>query len=112
MALGFRFEVFGKSALLISGTPADAKGSEKELLEGLLEQFKKNQQELQLPVQENLARAMAKRTGIKVGQRLGAEEINGLVERLFACSNPNYSPEGKPTFFTFDSSKMESYFNR
>jgi DNA mismatch repair protein MutL len=112
VALGFRFEVFGKSALLISGTPADAKGSEKELLEGLLEQFKKNQSELQLPVQENLARAMAKRTSIKVGQKMNLEEINGLVERLFACSNPNYSPEGKPTFFTFDSSKMESYFNR
>jgi DNA mismatch repair protein MutL len=43
---------------------------------------------------------------------MSLEEINGLVERLFACSNPNYSPEGKPTFFTFDSSKMESYFNR
>ncbi|MFM9837262.1 MAG: DNA mismatch repair endonuclease MutL [Cyclobacteriaceae bacterium] len=112
VALGFRFEVFGKSALLISGTPADGKGSEKELLEGLLEQFKKNQSELQLPVQENLARALAKRTSIKVGQKMSAEEINGLVERLFACSNPNYSPEGKPTFFTFDSSKMESYFNR
>jgi DNA mismatch repair protein MutL len=112
LALGFRFEVFGKSALLISGTPADAKGSEKELLEGLLEQFKKNQSELQLPVQENLARALAKRTSLKIGQKMSVEEINGLVERLFACSNPNYSPEGKPTFFTFDSSKMESYFNR
>jgi DNA mismatch repair protein MutL len=111
LALGFRFEVFGNRALLISGTPAEAKGGEKELLEGLLEQFKKNQTELQLPIQESLARALAKRTSIRAGQKLSLEEINRLVERLFACSNPNYSPEGRPTFFTFDSSKMESYFN-
>jgi DNA mismatch repair protein MutL len=111
-ALGFRFEVFGKSAWLVSGAPADVLGSEKELLEGLLEQFKSNQAELQVPVNENLARALAKRTCVKRGQKMTVEEINSLVERLFACTNHNYSPEGKPTFFTFDSSKMESYFNR
>jgi DNA mismatch repair protein MutL len=110
VALGFRWEVFGKNALLITGAPVDVQGSEKELLEGLLDQFKQNQSELQLPVNENLARAFAKRTGIKAGQKMSADEINSLVERLFACGNPNYSPEGKPTFFTFDSSKMESYF--
>jgi DNA mismatch repair protein MutL len=111
VALGFRVEVFGRNALLILGTPADMHVGEKELLEGLLEQFKKNQNELQLPVNENLARAMAKRTSIKAGKKMRDDEINSLVERLFACNNPNYSPEGKVTFFTFESSKIESYFN-
>jgi DNA mismatch repair protein MutL len=112
LALGFRFEIFGKNVLLVTGTPADVPGGEIELLEGLLEQFKKNQQELQLPINENLAMAFAKRTSIKAGQKLTMEEMNRLVERIFACQNPNYSPEGKPTFFTFDSSKIESHFNR
>jgi DNA mismatch repair protein MutL len=111
-ALGFRFELFGKNALLITGTPTDMKMGEKALLEGLIEQFKKNQSELQLPIQENLARAMAKRTSLRTGEKLGVEEMEALVERLFACANPNYSPEGKPTFFTLDTSKIESYFNR
>ena len=111
-ALGFRFEVFGKNALLITGTPPDMKMGEKALVEGLIEQFKKNQSELQVPIQENLARAMAKRTSLRTGEKLGVEQMEALVERLFACANPNYSPEGKPTFFTFDSSKIESYFNR
>ena len=112
LALGFRFEVFGKNTLLILGTPADIDGSEKELLEGLMEQFKLNQSELHLPLQENLARAMAKRTSIKSGQLLANEAILALVESLFACANPNHSPEGNPTFFVFDSSKVESHFNR
>jgi len=111
-ALGFRFEVFGKNALLISGMPAEISGSEKELFEGLIEQFKKNQSELHLPIRENLAQALAKRTAMKSGQKLSPEEMEALVGRLFSCPNPNYSPEGRPTFFIFDSSKIESYFTR
>jgi len=112
VALGFRFEVFGKNTLLISGMPAEISGSEKELFEGLIEQFKKNQSELHLPIRENLAQALAKRASMKSGQKLSPEEMEALVERLFACPNPNFSPEGRPTFFIFDSSKIESYFTR
>lgn len=111
-ALGFRFEVFGKNTILVSGIPAQVIGSEKELFEGLIAQFKENQSELQLPLLENLAQALAKRASIKSGQRLLAEEMEALLASLFACSNPNYSPEGKPTFFTFDSSKIDNYFTR
>ncbi len=111
-ALGFRFEEFGKNTILISGTPAHAKGSEKELLEGLIAQFKENSSELQLPMLENLAQALAKRASIKAGQKLVMEEMENLLAALFSCSNPNYTPEGKPTFFTFDSSKIDNYFIR
>jgi len=112
VALGFRFEVFGKNTLLISGMPAEIPGSEKDLFEGLIEQFKKNQSELHLPIRENLAQALAKRASLKAGQKLSPEEMDALVGRLFACPNPNYSPEGNPTFFIFDSSKIENYFTR
>jgi DNA mismatch repair protein MutL len=109
-ALGFRFELFGKNALLVSGIPAGLKGSEKELFEGLIEQFKQNQAELQLPLRENLALALARRSGIPSGQKLADEEMKALIEGLFTCSNPNYSPSGKQTFFVLDTSKIESYF--
>ncbi len=112
LALGFRFEVFGKNTLLISGTPTDVHGSEKELFEGLIEQFKKNQSELQLPLRENLAQALAKRASIKAGQKLSNEEMEGIASSLFACNTPNFSADGRPTFFTLDSSKIENYFTR
>lgn len=112
-ALGFKFEVFGKNALLINGLPANlTSGREKEMFEGLIEQFKINQSELALPLNENLARALAKRACIKSGQKLVKEEMQSLIEGLFACLTPNYSPDGKPTFFIFDTFKIESYFNR
>ncbi|MEK6783488.1 MAG: DNA mismatch repair endonuclease MutL [Bacteroidota bacterium] len=108
--LGFRFEVFGKNALLVSGIPTEATGNEKELFEGLLEQFKRNQSELSIPLRENLAQSLAKRTAIKSGQKLIKEEMEAVVQGLFACRNPNFSPYGKPTFFIFDYSKIENYF--
>lgn len=112
-ALGFRFEVFGKNTVLVNGVPANLKfASEKQLFEGLIDQFKHNQSELSLPLQENLARALAKRASVKAGQKLEKEEMQELLNGLFSCKTPNYSPEGKPTFYIFELSKLESYFNR
>ncbi len=43
-ALGFRLEEFGKNTLVVNGIPANLPGGrEKELVEGLIEQFKSNQ---------------------------------------------------------------------
>ncbi|MFD1000523.1 DNA mismatch repair endonuclease MutL [Ohtaekwangia kribbensis] len=110
-ALGFRFDVFGKNTLVVNGVPANVQaGNEKELFEGLIEQFKVNQSELALPLQENLARALARRASIKTGQPLVREEMQALVDSLFACSTSNYSPDGKPAFFIFELNKIESYF--
>ena len=112
-ALGFRFEVFGKNTVLVNGVPANLKFvSEKQLFEGLIDQFKHNQSELSLPLQENLARALAKRASVKAGQKLEKEEMQELLNGLFSCKTPNYSPEGKPTFYIFELNKLESYFNR
>lgn len=110
--LGFRFEVFGKSALLVSGVPSGLGSNEKVLFEALLEQFKMNQSELALPLKENLARSLARRAAVKSGQKLAKEEMDAMVEGLFACNSPNFTPDGRPTFFIFGSSKIEDCFNQ
>jgi DNA mismatch repair protein MutL len=112
-ALGFRFEVFGKNTVLINGSPANiATGREKQLFEGLIEQFKINQAELSVPLNESLARALAKRAAIKAGQKLIPEEMRSLADSLMVCKTPNYTPEGTPTFYIFETGKIETYFKR
>lgn len=112
-ALGFRFEIFGKNTVLVNGSPPQiANGREKQLFEGLLEQFKINQAELSVPLPENLARALAKRAAIKAGQKLMAEEMRSLADSLMVCRTPNYTPEGTPTFYIFETGKLETYFKR
>jgi DNA mismatch repair protein MutL len=112
-ALGFRFEVFGKNTIVINGVPANLPTiGGKALFEGLIEQFKINQSDLSVPIRENLARSLAKRAGIKAGQKLAKEEMKALIDGLFACGTNNYTPDGTPTFFIFELRKIESYFNR
>jgi DNA mismatch repair protein MutL len=112
-ALGFRFEVFGKNTVLVNGSPAQlSSGREKQLFEGLLEQFKINQAELSVPLPENLARALAKRASIKSGQKLMTEEMRSLADSLMVCKTPNYTPDGTPTFYIFETGKIETYFKR
>src|SRR5690606_26135232 len=99
-ALGFVFNIFGKTDIVINGIPADIAGSdEKNLFEGLVEQFKKNKSELSIDKRENLARSMARRAAIKPGQKLSAAEMRTIIDQLFACTNPNYSPHGQVIFY-------------
>ncbi|HEX5171988.1 MAG TPA: DNA mismatch repair endonuclease MutL [Cyclobacteriaceae bacterium] len=112
-ALGFRMEIFGKNSLLVTGIPAYvSSGNEKDLFEGLLEQFKVNQSEFSIPIADNLARALAGRASIKNGHILEKEEMQALVDQLFTCKTPNYTPDGKPVFFIFELGKIESYLGR
>ncbi len=106
-ALGFRFEEFGKNLLVVTGIPAGiTSGREKELFEGLIEQFKLNQATLALPIRENLARALAKRASVKQGDTLRYEEMKAIVNDLLACKASGYAPDGTTTFFIYDLTKI------
>jgi DNA mismatch repair protein MutL len=111
--LGFHFELFGKNALVVTGVPAGAQsGSEKQLFEGLIQQFKQNQDVLSVSIGDNLARSLSKRMALRKGHPLQSGEMRSLVDSLFACKTPNYSPEGQPTFIILELAKIETYFNR
>jgi DNA mismatch repair protein MutL len=111
-AIGFEFSIFGKSAIIINGVPADLKAAnEKELFEGFVEQFKLNQSELSISTDENIARAIARRSSLKEGTMLEAEEMASLIDQLFACQNPNYAPSGRRTSFILELEKIDQLFN-
>ena len=110
--LGFDIQDFGNNAFVIHGVPADLKAGkdEQKIIEKLLEQFKSNQ-ELDLNIQENIARSMAKSAAIKKGQSLTQEEMRELVDKLFACEMPFTSPTGKKCFVTFELEELAKKFN-
>jgi DNA mismatch repair protein MutL len=112
-SLGFIVEEFGKDTVLIQGVPADVQvKNEKELFEGLVEQFKNFKNELSLDKRENLARSLSRRASIKKGQKLNSQEMETLVGQLFASQNPNYSPAGNKTFVKLDLSSIHSFFGK
>lgn len=107
--LGFEFEMMGENRVVIQGIPSEMTAfNEKEIFEGLIEQYKYNVDTLNLPKRESVARAIAKRTARS--KTLQKEELDVLIDRLFACTQPNYTPDGKPTYVMQSLEQIGNWF--
>jgi DNA mismatch repair protein MutL len=114
-SLGFEVREFGKNTLVIEGIPVDlgsANLNETQLFEHLIEGFKNSQQELKLDKRDALARSMARNSAIKSGVSLEQEEMNMLIEQLFACKTPNFSISGKPIIQTIGLTELDKKFDK
>lgn len=95
--LGFRLTKDSEEKFWIQGVPAGI-GEEdgQNLLEGILEQIKNEASDLGQKHSEKIARILANRAAIRYqSKKLMTEEMSGLVEQLFASTNPSYSPNGE-----------------
>jgi DNA mismatch repair protein MutL len=112
-ALGFDIREFGKNTVVVDGIPADINNAnENELLEQLLEGFKNNLAILKLDKRDNLARSLARNAALKAGIKMGMEEMNQLVDQLFACQMPNLALNGKPVISTFTLNELAERFEK
>ena len=109
--LGFDLEVFGKNAFLLTGVPPEVLGNEQRIMEELIEQFRQNKEQLSIPVNENLARSLAARGSLKRGQPLSREQQELLIAGLFSSPVPSMAPDGRPTFFIFESGQLDRHFH-
>ena len=53
---------------------------------------------------------MAKSLAIKTGQTLTRQEQEYMVNKLFACKEPNVSPNNRPTFVTMTLDELDRKF--
>jgi DNA mismatch repair protein MutL len=114
-SLGFEVREFGKNTLVIEGIPVDLGSSnfnETQLFEHLIEGFKNSQQDLKLDKRDALARSMARNSAIKSGTVLGQDEMNTLIEQLFACKTPNFSISGRPVIQTIGLLELDKKFEK
>lgn len=94
--MGFELTPLGGGSYAVNGVPAGLEGlSYVSLLESMIEAAKEKPVGLREELQEMLALNLAHHAAIPYGQVLGNEEMEQLVNRLFACSNVNYAPDGK-----------------
>lgn len=96
--LGFSIQLLSGFSAMISGVPAEVRvGEEKEVLLDMIHDFHEMRSERQLNPQEKASLALAKRTAIPRGRKLGQFEMEKLIDELFACDQPMLDPQGKPT---------------
>ncbi len=114
-SLGFDVREFGKNTLVIEGIPVDLGSTninETQLFEHLIEGFKNSQQELKLTKRDALARSLARNSAIKAGTALSQQEMNTLIDELFACKSPNFSISGKPAIQTITLAELAQKFEK
>ncbi len=112
-ALGFDIREFGKNTVVVEGVPADlGNTAEGEILEQLIEGYKNNQAVLKLDKRDSLARSLARNAATKTGVKMSLEEMNLLIDQLFACQMPNVALNGKQVITTFTIEELLERFDK
>ena len=94
--LGFELIDLGQNSFSINGVPAGLEGLDfKSLITSMIVEAAECTASSIDAVRRSLALTMARAAAIPVGQLLSNVEMESLVNELFACSNVNYTPDGK-----------------
>lgn len=110
-SLGFTIDSFGKNSVVINGIPVDAVNySIKELIEGILEQYKNEVGDIKSVSRTALAKSLARSMSIKRGRTMQTQEMLELIDALFACDQPQLSPGGKPAILQFTIDELNEKF--
>ena len=111
--IGFDIEVFGKNTLAINGLPIGVEEANCEkIIDEFIEQIKNNANEISANNKNALALSLARSSSIKNGRKLSSEEMNTLVDQLFACENPYHSPNGKPIIIKINEEELDQRFDK
>ena len=93
--VGFDLSDLGGNSFAVNGIPAGTDGMDPvRLLHQLVADA--NMPGTQLSsLHAQLALSLARHAAVPYGQILSNEEMENIVNELFACSNVNYTPDGK-----------------
>ena len=92
--------------------PADSSNQEPEqIIDKFLNEFLSSEINAKTQTHEKIAKALAKASAISSSQLLLGEEMQEMIDMLFACQNPNYSPFGKLIVSIITTDEFEKRFN-
>ncbi|MBO4810519.1 MAG: DNA mismatch repair endonuclease MutL [Prevotella sp.] len=95
--IGFDVSPLGGGSYAVNGVPAGIEGVDAlSLLRNVVsDAAEQGRNESVDEMRASLALSLARNTAIAYGQVLSNDEMERVVNELFACSNPNYTPDGK-----------------
>lgn len=110
-ALGFSIDWRKDRELLISGTPADYKIKDPlKTLQYLADEWTAETIDKSEHPKNRIALNLAAQLAVKKGKKLKREEIEALIEGLFSCKNPYFSPRGNPVMFKLTLEEIQNKF--
>ena len=110
--LGFIFDAFAESSIVISGLPITITESKASIvLDDLLTDLQNGIVTDSFSQNDTIAKSMCKSLAVRTGTYLTEKEQESLVHNLFACKEPNVSPFQKPTFITMSVEDLDKKFS-
>ncbi|MBX7152089.1 DNA mismatch repair endonuclease MutL [bacterium] len=110
--LGFVVKAFGKRTIVVEAVPADVRlGNEQKILLDMIQHYKENENH-DLDPRDSLAKSFSCKTAIKSGDPLTVDEMNGLIDQLFACKFPYVCPHGRPIIIQLTLDELDRRFMR
>ncbi len=108
--IGFTINVFSGNTIIIEEMPSDVKiGRESQILLDIID-FYKNTPQGSFNLDEKIAAAYAFKNAIKTGEPLSEFQMHNLVDQLFACEFPFYSPNGKAVIISMELDELARKF--
>jgi len=106
--IGFDVREFGPDTFIVNGVPGILSESDpKGVIEMFLEEYKTCASDLKERERERLAFSLAMASSINHNHSLSNEEASHLIDALFACETPNFSPLGKPVVEIINMEEIE-----
>lgn len=94
-SLGFEISAMGGGTFVINAVPSNLPSGETiDFIDGLLEDFKKDRADSTDDQRIKLARIIAGNMAVKTAHTLKIEEMQQLIDELFACQVPDVAPDG------------------
>jgi DNA mismatch repair protein MutL len=110
--LGFDVRSMSQRSVAVYGIPALAREwRDGELLRDIIEEYEATGRPDEDRFEE-VAKSFACHAAIKAGQPQTLDEMNALVDDLFATSVPHGDPHGRPTYLQISLSELERRFGR
>lgn len=110
-ALGFDIAPLGGGSYSVNGVPSGLEGVDYvRLLRNIVAEAVEGGVSAGDALNRSLAVQMARSAAIPYGQVLGNAEMEDLVNELFACSNVNHTPDGKPVISILKQQDIDHLF--
>ena len=110
-SLGFDISIQAEQCLMVNGVPFETKASEVDkIIDSLLDSYKNECDAWKSDTHKYLAKKLALKNSIKTGKILNLQEMNQLVDQLFACDTPFISIHNKPTVIILEMNELLKQF--
>ena len=105
--MGFELSDLGGGSFAVNAIPSDVEGSPVSLLRSIIADIAEGTKAPLTSYRERVALSMARVAAVPYGQVLSNDEMDSITNQLFACSNVNYTPDGRAILCILPQSDIE-----